>query len=152
MKKLLLILLAFSSISLFAQELSWETDMSKAVERAEKENKVIMLFFTGSDWCGWCIRLQNEVFKQADFKSWAQEKVVLVELDFPRNTPQSEDIKNQNVTLSQMFEVKGYPTVWFVKPSKAGEKINLEKIGSTGYVAGGPGAWLLGANQILGVK
>ena len=152
MKKLLLILVAFSSISLFAQELSWETDMSKAVERAEKENKVIMLFFTGSDWCGWCVRLQNEVFKQADFKTWAQEKVVLVELDFPRKTPQSEDIKNQNVTLSQMFEVKGYPTVWFVKPSKAGEKINLEKIGSTGYVAGGPGAWLLGANQILGVK
>ena len=152
MKKLLLILVAFSSISLYAQELSWETDMSKAVERAEKENKVIMLFFTGSDWCGWCVRLQNEVFKQADFKTWAQEKVVLVELDFPRKTPQSEDIKNQNVTLSQMFEVKGYPTVWFVKPSKAGEKINLEKIGSTGYVAGGPGAWLLGANQILGVK
>ena len=152
MKKLLLILVAFSSISLYAQELSWETDMSKAVERAEKENKVIMLFFTGSDWCGWCVRLQNEVFKQADFKTWALEKVVLVELDFPRKTPQSEDIKNQNVTLSQMFEVKGYPTVWFVKPSKAGEKINLEKIGSTGYVAGGPGAWLLGANQILGVK
>jgi protein disulfide-isomerase len=152
MKKLLFILLAFSTISLNAQELSWETDMSKAVERAEKEHKVIMLFFTGSDWCGWCVRLQNEVFKQADFKSWAQEKVVLVELDFPRKTPQSEAIKNQNATLSQMFEVKGYPTVWFVKPSKAGEKINLEKIGSTGYVAGGPGAWLLGANQILGVK
>jgi protein disulfide-isomerase len=152
MKKLLFILLFFITISLNAQELSWETDMSKAVERAEKEHKVIMLFFTGSDWCGWCIRLQNEVFKQADFKSWAQEKVILVELDFPRNTPQSEAIKNQNVTLSQMFEVKGYPTVWFVKPSKAGEKINLEKIGSTGYVAGGPGAWLLGANQILGVK
>ena len=152
MKKLLFILLFFIAISLNAQELSWETDMTKAVERAEKEHKVIMLFFTGSDWCGWCIRLQNEVFKQADFKSWAQEKVILVELDFPRNTPQSEAIKNQNVTLSQMFEVKGYPTVWFVKPSKAGEKINLEKIGSTGYVAGGPGAWLLGANQILGVK
>ncbi len=152
MKKLLFILLAFSTISLNAQELSWETDMSKAVERAEKEHKVIMLFFTGSDWCGWCVRLQNEVFKQVDFKSWAQEKVVLVELDFPRNTPQSESIKNQNVTLSQMFEIKGYPTVWFVKPSKSGEKINLEKIGSTGYVAGGPGAWLLGANQILGVK
>ena len=152
MKKLLFILLAFSTISLNAQELSWETDMTKAVERAEKEHKVIMLFFTGSDWCGWCVRLQNEVFKQVDFKSWAQEKVVLVELDFPRNTPQSESIKNQNVTLSQMFEIKGYPTVWFVKPSKSGEKINLEKIGSTGYVAGGPGAWLLGANQILGVK
>ncbi len=152
MKKLLLILVAFCSLTLNAQELSWETDMNKAVERAEKENKVIMLFFTGSDWCGWCVRLQNEVFRQADFKSWAQEKVVLVELDFPRKTPQSEAIKNQNATLSQMFEVKGYPTVWFVKPSKAGEKINLEKIGSTGYVAGGPEAWLLGANQILGIK
>ena len=152
MKKLLFILLFFIAISLNAQELSWETDMTKAVERAEKEHKVIMLFFTGSDWCGWCVRLQNEVFKQVDFKSWAQEKVVLVELDFPRNTPQSESIKIQNVTLSQMFEIKGYPTVWFVKPSKSGEKINLEKIGSTGYVAGGPGAWLLGANQILGVK
>ena len=152
MKKLLLILVAFCSLTLNAQELSWETDMNKAVERAEKENKVIMLFFTGSDWCGWCVRLQNEVFRQADFKSWAQEKVVLVELDFPRKTPQSEAIKNQNATLSQMFEVQGYPTVWFVKPSKAGEKLNLEKIGSTGYVAGGPEAWLLGANQILGIK
>jgi thioredoxin-related protein len=154
MKAILFSTLLFLSSSLFSQvqKLTWHTDLEKAMQISLKEKKPLMLFFTGSDWCGWCIRLQNEVFKQADFKSWAQEKVVLVELDFPRKTPQSEAIKNQNATLSQMFEVKGYPTVWFVKPSKAGEKINLEKIGSTGYVAGGPGAWLLGANQILGVK
>lgn len=152
MKRILFILLILTSVSIQAQELTWETDMTKAVERANKENKALMLFFTGSDWCGWCVRLQNEVFKTPEFAAWAKDKVVLVELDFPRKTPQTDVIKNQNATLSNMFEVKGYPTVWFVNAANTDGKINLEKKGSTGYVAGGPAAWIAGANKILGIQ
>ncbi|MES2812522.1 MAG: thioredoxin family protein [Bacteroidota bacterium] len=131
------------------RELVWHTDMKKAVEIAQKEDKPIFMFFTGSDWCGWCIRLQKEVFKTGEFETWAKDKVVLVELDFPRKSAQDETIKAQNAQLQQMFVVQGYPTVWLVKAAKKDGKINFEQLGSTGYVAGGPKVWLDGANQIV---
>lgn len=139
------------SASSYAQEgLTWYNDMTKAVAISQKEQKPMFLFFTGSDWCGWCMRLQNEVFKTPEFISWAKEHVVLVELDYPRRTEQPEQIKMQNAQMQQMFQVQGYPTVWFVKPTvKEDGKINLEQLGSTGYVAGGPSKWLEGANQII---
>jgi thiol-disulfide isomerase/thioredoxin len=65
----------------------------------------IFLFFTGSDWCGWCIRLQNEVFKTPEFTAWVKQHAILVELDYPRRTPQTEEIKQQNAQLQQMFQV-----------------------------------------------
>ena len=111
-----------------------------------------MMFFTGSDWCGWCIRLQKEVFKTAEFATWAKNNVVLVELDYPRRTPQEEKIKMQNSEMQQLFQVAGYPTVWFVNPSEVNKKINLDKLGSTGYVAGGTTAWLATANPIIAKK
>ena len=77
-----------------------------------------MMFFTGSDWCGWCIRLQKEVFFKEDFKKWAQENVVLLELDFPRRKALAPDIKAQNTKLQSQFAIRGYPTVWFVTPDK----------------------------------
>lgn len=78
-----------------------------------------------------------------------KEKVVLVELDFPRRTPQDEAVKNQNMQLQQLFQVSGYPTVWIVKATEKDGKPNFEQLGRTGYVAGGPNAWLEGSNQIL---
>ena len=98
------------------------------------------------------MRLQKEVMKTPEFTKWANDNVILVELDFPRNTPQSPEIKKQNMELQQTFAIQGYPTVWFVNATKKDGKINLEKLGSTGYVAGGPGAWLAGADKILGKK
>ena len=76
----------------FAQKaaLTWHTDINEASAIAKKENKPMMLFFTGSDWCGWCVRLQNEVFRTPEFEAWAKANVILVELDFPRSKPQSE--------------------------------------------------------------
>ena len=90
MKKILLIaFLTLTSMSIQAQEeLTWHTDMSKATDISIKENKPMFLFFTGSDWCGWCIRLQKEVFKTPEFIKWAKDNVVLVELDFPRKNNQ----------------------------------------------------------------
>jgi len=135
------------------EELTWHTDMSKATDISIKENKPMFLFFTGSDWCGWCIRLQKEVFKTPEFIKWAKENVVLVELDFPRKNEQTDAVKMQNAQLQQQLQVRGYPTVWFVSAVKTDEgKVNLTALGSTGYVAGGPEKWLEGANQIIKKK
>ncbi|CAM3593713.1 thioredoxin fold domain-containing protein [Flavobacterium gelidilacus] len=152
MKKILFILfVTLSSILVQAQEdLIWHTDMAKASELSMKEKKPLMLFFTGSDWCGWCIRLQNEVFKKDEFTKWAKENVILVELDYPRRTPQDQSIKQQNQQMQQIFQVRGYPTIWLVNPEKTDDgKVNLSALGSTGYVAGGPEKWLEGANSII---
>ena len=148
------LLLAISSLSIQAQEeLTWHTDMSKATDISIKENKPMFLFFTGSDWCGWCIRLQKEVFKTPEFIKWAKESVVLVELDFPRKNEQTDAVKMQNAQLQQQLQVKGYPTVWFVNATKTADaKINLTALGSTGYVAGRLEKWLEGANQIIKKK
>ena len=153
MKKIILILfLVFGALNTQAQGLTWHTDMNKASEIALKTKKPILLFFTGSDWCGWCIRLQKEVFTQPEFAKWAKDNVVLVELDFPRRKQLAPKLAQQNNELQQMFGVRGYPTVWFVKPTTVDKKVSLDRLGSTGYVAGGPEAWLAGANQILATK
>lgn len=155
MKKIILLtFLMLSSVSLQAQEeLTWHTDLTKATDISIKENKPLFLFFTGSDWCGWCIRLQNEVFKTPEFITWAKKNVVLVELDFPKRKEQADAIKMQNAQLQQQLQVRGYPTVWFVSAAKTADaKVNLNALGSTGYVAGGPQVWINGANQIISKK
>jgi protein disulfide-isomerase len=151
MKKIVfLFLIGIITTSINAQELTWHTDMNKAIAISKKENKPLFLFFTGSDWCGWCIKLQKEVFKTPEFTAWAKEKAVLVELDFPRRSQLPEALKNQNNQLQQLFRVQGFPTVWFSKEGIGTDgKTGLEQIGSTGYVAGGPTAWIAVADQIV---
>ena len=154
MKKIILfILVAFFSLTTYAQELTWHTDMAKASELSLKKKKPMLLFFTGSDWCGWCIRLQKEVLQTPEFAKWAKKNVILVELDFPKRTPQDENLRAQNQNLQQMFGIRGYPTIWFVSPEKTKEgKMNLKGLGSTGYVAGGPTKLLDGASKIVDNK
>ena len=153
MKKIIIVLfLIVGSMSMQAQDIYWETNLEAATKVSMKTKKPLMLFFTGSDWCGWCIRLQKEVFKTPEFAAWASKNVVLVELDFPRRTPQEEKIKMQNAEMQQLFQVQGYPTVWFATPSKVKEKINLDKLGSTGYVAGGTSAWIASAEPFIAKK
>ena len=150
MKKILFALfLIIGSATMEAQEVTWHTDVNKALEISKKSKKPLLLFFTGSDWCGWCIRLQKEVLKTPEFEAWAKDNVVLVELDFPRRKQMTPEMQKQNLELQQTFEVRGYPTVWLVNATKKDDKVNFEKLGSTGYVAGGPTAWLAAANQIL---
>ena len=86
MKKIFSILILFLSLNLYSQEsdLVWHTDVTKAINISMEKEKPLFFFFTGSDWCGWCIKLQKEVFFKAEFVKWAKENVVLVELDFPR--------------------------------------------------------------------
>ena len=135
-----------------AQELKWHTDVREAIALGNKEHKPLLLFFTGSDWCGWCIRLQKEVLKTPEFTKWAKEKVVLVELDYPRSVPQSPEVKQQNFELQNAFGVQGYPTVYFATAATKDGKVNFQGLGKTGYVPGGPVAWLEVANGILNKK
>lgn len=148
-KGIIALLLFFGSFAAEAQELVWETNVKKALEVSALTKKPLLMFFTGSDWCGWCIRLQKEVLKTPEFAVWAKDNVVLVELDYPRRVPQTEEIKQQNNELQQIFGIQGFPTIILANGTTKEGKVNFEGIGSTGYVAGGPTAWLAVANGFL---
>ena len=153
MKSLMLtLLLSVSTLITWSQTattLSWYTDVSLASQAAAAENKPMLLFFTGSDWCGWCHRLQREVFNTPAFTTWASSDVILVELDFPRNKVLPQNIMEQNQMLQQQFGVQGYPTVWFVNVTKEADKLNLAPLSSSGYLQGGPEVWITNAKAII---
>lgn len=153
MKKIFLIaLFLVGAFATQAQELKWYTDVREAITVSNKENKPMLMFFTGSDWCGWCIRLQNEVLKTPEFTKWASQNVVLVELDYPRRTAQTPEIKSQNNELQQAFGIQGFPTIYFTSAESKDGKVNFKGLGQTGYVAGGPSAWLAVAEGIVHPK
>ncbi len=120
------------------EELQWYTDVAKAAEVSNATNKPIFAFFTGSDWCIWCKRLQMNVFAKKDFIRWANQNVVLVELDFPRGKQLSPELQQQNSSLQQTFQVQGYPTVWmfFMSKQENGAGYNINALGSLGYPGG----------------
>ncbi len=117
--------------------LKWYTDLEEAHNESSKSNKPIFGFFTGSDWCGWCIKLQKEVFAKQAFIDWAKEEVILLELDFPKRTAQSAELKQQNQNLQRALGVRGYPTVWLFTSNKTDTGgFNLTRIGKLGYPRG----------------
>ena len=117
-------LLCLFNINLFSQNekssdgLEWHTDLMKVHELSEKTKKPIFAFFTGSDWCGWCIKLQNNVFSKPEFIAWAKANVILLELDYPRAKQLPPALVAQNANMQQAFGVSGYPTVWLFKTVK----------------------------------
>jgi thioredoxin-related protein len=126
---------------LFAGE-GWMTDFEAAQAKAKAENKPLLLDFTGSDWCGWCIRLDEEVFSQAAFREYAADELVLVEIDFPRRTDQPAKLKAQNEALAQKYGIRGFPTILVLSPEG-------ELIEKTGYRRGGPQAYVAHIKEIL---
>jgi len=92
-------------------DLAWETDYKKAQEEARANHKLVLLNFTGSDWCGWCIQLDRTILSKPQFKDYANKNLVLVELDFPRRKPQSVELTKQNQELAQRYHVDGFPTL-----------------------------------------
>jgi len=109
----------------------WETDLQVAKKRAKEENKQILADFTGSDWCGWCIRLKKEVFDLPEFQEYAKKNLIMLELDFPRQKELPAGLKEQNDKLAQEFKVEGFPTILLM--NSRGKEINR-----TGYQEGGP--------------
>jgi len=113
----------------------WTTDYPAAVAQAAKENKKVFLFFTGSDWCGWCKRLDKEILSTTEFKTYAAVNLVLVKLDFPQALPQSGALKAQNRKLAQAHSIQGYPTI--IVLNSAGKRV-----GDLGYMEGGPSGFV----------
>ena len=111
-----LILLAVAIPSHAVPPPGWTENYDKAVEKAKAENKNLLLDFTGSDWCGYCIALNKEVLSTPTFKAWAKEHVILVEVDFPQTKPQTAKIKTQNVDLKSKYPFEGYPTIVIMDP------------------------------------
>mgnify|MGYP000398031994 CR=1 FL=1 len=111
MKTSLLAVLTLAAALTSASALDWHTDLPKAQELAKKENKVVLINFTGSDWCGWCIKLKKDVFDTDTFKTYAAKNLVLVEIDFPRKKEQSAELKQANRALQTKYKIQGYPTL-----------------------------------------
>jgi thioredoxin-related protein len=123
----------------------WHTDFKKAAAESRKTGKPILADFTGSDWCGWCIKLKDEVFSKDEFKAWAADNVILLELDYPQKKELPEALKKQNEELKGKYQIKGYPTVLFLD---AKGKV----IAQSGYKPGGPEAWIADAKKLLKKK
>lgn len=92
----------------------WSDDYEKSLAKAKEAKKLVLLDFTGSDWCGWCVKLDDEVFSKGAFRGFARDNLVLVELDFPHSKSQPTSVKEQNAALKQKFGIRGYPTLILV--------------------------------------
>lgn len=144
--KVIVVLFLFMSYTSFGQTdsivkkdtLVWYTDLMKASEFSISSNRPVFAFFTGSDWCGWCKKLQKDVFSKPEFIVWANKNVILLELDFPRNTKLSPELAKQNSDLQQAFQVRGYPTIWlfFMNKNLETNQLQIEALGSLGYPQG----------------
>jgi protein disulfide-isomerase len=114
-----------------ADNLKWQDNLEKALQQAKKENKAVLVNFTGSDWCIWCKRLTEEVFSKKEFETYAKKNLILVMLDFPKNIEQSTETKMYNNALAQKYGVRGFPTILLF--NTAGKLVL-----TTGYQPGGP--------------
>jgi thioredoxin-related protein len=92
-------------------ESAWITDYKKAQDEAKASHKLVLVEFTGSDWCGYCFQLDRAIFSQPQFKDYANKNLVLVEIDFPRRKAQSAETKKQNAELAERYQIDGFPTL-----------------------------------------
>jgi len=114
----------------------WRNDFAGALKQAKSENKLVLLDFTGSDWCGWCMKFEKDVLSTPKFSAYADSKLQLVRLDYPHHTPQPEALRQANAALSDQFHVDGFPT--FVLVNADGKELGRQ----VGYLEGGPDAFI----------
>ena len=139
--KLIVATILFTAIS-FASSDIWQTDFEKASETAKNENKFMLVDFSGSDWCGWCVKLDNEVFSKPEFEKFAKENLVCVMLDFPQTTKLKKSLEKQNQALAKKFKIKGFPTVLVLNP-------NGDVVEKTGYQKGGPEKYVSFIKEVI---
>jgi thioredoxin-related protein len=108
----------------------WLTDFEQAKDLARERQVPILVNFAGSDWCGWCMKLDREVFSQETFREYAKGNLVLFLADFPRDKPQPESVVKQNRRLQKEYGIRGFPTILLIS---ARGKV----LARTGYRRGG---------------
>ena len=118
----------------------WRTDLQQAAADARQNQQFLLLDFSGSDWCGWCQKLDAEVFSQPAFQQYAASNLVAVLADFPRRTKLDPALQAQNERLAKYFQVEGFPTLLLFNPEG-------ELIGQLGYQPGGPAAFIQSIQQ-----
>lgn len=118
-----------------AAKAGWLTNLDQAQKAALAEKKLLLMDFTGSDWCGWCIMLDKEVFSKPEFKEYASKHLVLLELDFPRSKRMPPETAKQNEQLMMKYRIQGFPTV-VVFDSEG------KPLGALGYQQGGAPAFI----------
>ena len=123
----------------------WLTSLEAAKTEAVKRQVPILVDFSGSDWCGWCIKLDKEVFSKEEFKAYAKTDLVLLLVDFPRKSKLPEDIKKQNDLLAEKFDVQGFPTVLLLNGQG-------KELARTGYMPGGAEAYVKHVKSLVGKK
>ncbi len=146
MRRLFAVMVLLVGSSLTAAEvdgLTWVTDFEEAKKLAAEEERVILADFTGSDWCGFCIRLKDEVFETDRFRAYAEDNLVLLQLDFPMRTELPKALREQNEKLRVHFRVRGFPTVILMDAEG-------EELARTGYRPGGPEPYIEHLQELLG--
>ena len=132
----LAILTATATLALSATE-GWTDNWEAAKARSKEEKKPILIYLTGSDWCGWCKKLEKEVISQKAFMDFAKQHFVLMEADYPRKKEQSAELKKQNAELEKKYLAGGYPTMWLLdaEGNKLSEDLGEIEGGVDGYIA-----------------
>ena len=126
----------------FAGGEGWLTNIDAAKKSASESKKDLLIDFTGSDWCGWCIKLNDEVFKHDAFKTGVKDSFVLVEIDFPREKGKlPEDVRKRNTELGEKYAVQGYPTILLCDAEG-------KPYAATGYEEGGPEKYVGHLNEL----
>ncbi len=123
------------SASFLQAEATWSDDFTASLAKGKADKKLVLVDFTGSDWCGWCIKLDKEVFSTPEFATYAASNLELVKLDFPRRTQLPAKIKAQNDALAAKYKIEGFPTILVF--NSAGQEV-----ARLGYMEGGPSAFI----------
>jgi protein disulfide-isomerase len=113
----------------------WITSYEQGQQEAKANNKLVLIDFTGSDWCGWCKLLDREVFSKPEFKEYASKNLVLVEVDFPKMKVLPDAARKENILLAQRFQIQAFPTIIVLNSTG-------QMVGELGYVKGGPTAFI----------
>jgi len=92
-------------------ESGWITDLKKAQEEAKASHKLVLVYFTGSDWCGYCVMFERAILSKPEFTDYASKNLILLEIDFPRRKAQPVELKKQNAQLAERFQAEGFPTL-----------------------------------------
>ena len=122
--------------------IAWYTNLEEAQVVAQEKNLPIFIHFTGSDWCGWCFKLEGEVYSKAIFQEYVAENWIMVTIDFPKKIKQSAETVAYNRELSTRFGIRGFPTVQLLKPDGT-------PIAQTGYKKGGAELYIEHLKELL---
>ena len=125
-----------------APDVRWLTSFEQAKAQASERHVPILADFSGSDWCGWCMKLEKEVLDEKAFKDYASANLVLLLVDFPRMTVQTAELAKQNQALAEQYSIEGFPTVLLLDASG-------KELARTGYQSGGADAYVQHLKSLL---